>query len=75
MSNVRDRVNSIWGIFTRFDCQRDVIFTDQKMSGISLLYSGVMGIDATWKKGYPDPLVMDPDVVCRVHSQWEEFWK
>jgi 4-hydroxy-3-polyprenylbenzoate decarboxylase len=73
--DVRDRVNSIWGIFTRFDCQRDVIFTDQKMSGISPLYSGVMGIDATWKKGYPDPLVMDPDVVCRVHSQWEEFWK
>ncbi len=45
------------------------------MLGISPLYSGVMGIDATWKKGYPDPLVMDPDVVNKVHSQWEEFWK
>ena len=73
--DVRDQVNSIWGIFTRFDCQRDVYFTNQKILGISPLYSGVMGIDATWKKGYPDPLVMDPDVVYKIHSQWEEFWK
>ena len=73
--DLRDQVNTIWGIFTRFDCQRDVFFTNQKMSGISPSYSGVMGIDATWKKGYPDPLIMDPGVVNNIHSQWEEFWK
>jgi 4-hydroxy-3-polyprenylbenzoate decarboxylase len=65
----------IWGIFTRFDCERDVIFAEQKLIGISPVYRGPMGIDATWKPGYPEPLVMDEDVVRRVDAKWESIWK
>jgi 4-hydroxybenzoate decarboxylase subunit C len=65
----------IWGIFTRFDCERDVVFTEQRLIGISPVYGGVMGIDATWKKGYPAPLTMEPSVVRRVDERWESIWK
>jgi UbiD family decarboxylase len=73
--DVRDRENAIWGVFTRFDCERDVIFSEQSLIGISPIYKGVMGIDATWKSGYPEPLKMSDDVVRKVDSRWNEYWK
>ncbi|MDZ7363475.1 MAG: menaquinone biosynthesis decarboxylase [candidate division KSB1 bacterium] len=65
----------IWGVFTRFDCERDVIFTEQKLVGISPIYHGVMGIDATWKTGYPAPLVMSEEICEKVNRRWEEYWR
>jgi 4-hydroxy-3-polyprenylbenzoate decarboxylase len=34
-----------------------------------------MGIDATWKQGYPKPLRMTDDVKKRVDKRWEEYWR
>ncbi len=73
--DIRDRENYIWGIFTRFDCERDIIFTEQRMMGISPIYKGIMGIDATWKEGYPKPLRMSDEVVKRVEERWDSYWK
>jgi 4-hydroxy-3-polyprenylbenzoate decarboxylase len=73
--DIHDRENYIWGVFTRFDCERDVIFTDQKMIGISPVYQGVMGIDATWKEGYPKPLLMTDEIVKRVDERWDSYWQ
>lgn len=67
--------STIWGIFTRFDCERDVVFSEQKLMGISPIYKGILGIDATWKKGYPEPLVMDEKIVKLVDRRWEEYWR
>ncbi len=72
--DIHDRENSIWGIFTRFDCERDVLFTEQKLVGISPVYKGVMGLDATWKPGYPKPLRMTDEVKKKVEDRWEEYW-
>jgi UbiD family decarboxylase len=72
--DLRDRENSIWGIFTRFDCERDVVFTEQHLIGISPVYKGVMGIDATWKVGFPEPLRMPEEVVKKVERRWNEYW-
>ncbi len=63
----------IWGIFTRFDAARDVIFTRSALIGSSPVYEGVMGIDATWKVGYPNPCVMSEEIVKRVDARWGEF--
>ncbi len=63
----------IWGIFTRFDAARDVCFTKTSLAGISPVYEGIMGIDATWKPGYPNPCVMPEEIVRRVDSRWKEF--
>jgi 4-hydroxybenzoate decarboxylase subunit C len=73
--DIRDRVNAIWGVFTRFDCERDVVFSEQSLIGISPIYKGVMGIDATWKTGYPEVLTMPEDVVKKVDSRWNEYWR
>lgn len=73
--NIDDRENYIWGIFTRFDCERDIIFTEQKMIGISPIYKGVMGIDATWKKGYPEALAMTEETRALVDKRWGTYWK
>ncbi len=65
----------IWGIFTRFDAERDIVFTEQKLVGISPIYRGIMGIDATWKTGYPEPLRMDEQVVKRVDEKWKKIFE
>jgi 4-hydroxy-3-polyprenylbenzoate decarboxylase len=63
----------LWGIFTRFDAARDVVFSEARLDGAWPRYAGRMAIDATWKPGYPDPIVMDPDVVRRVNARWGEY--
>jgi 4-hydroxy-3-polyprenylbenzoate decarboxylase len=73
--DLSSRENSIWGVFTRFDCARDVIFTEQSLVGISPVYRGIMGIDATWKPGYPKPLVMSEEIVERVNRRRDEYWR
>ncbi len=73
--DIRNQENYIWGVFTRFDCERDVLFTDQKLIGISPVYNGVMGIDATWKPGYQEPLTMPEEIIKRVDEKWGKIWK
>jgi 4-hydroxy-3-polyprenylbenzoate decarboxylase len=73
--DIRDKENYIWGVFTRFDCERDIVFTEQKLIGISPVYKGIMGIDATWKPGYPKPLQMSDWVKKRVDERWESYWR
>jgi len=73
--NIHDRENYIWGVFTRFDCDRDVVFSEQELFGISPVYRGVMGIDATWKPGYPAPLAMTDEVTRRVEERWDAYWR
>jgi len=73
--DIHDRESYIWGVFTRFDCERDVVFTESKLVGISPVYKGVMGIDATWKLGYPEPLAMPEEIVKRVDAKWDKIWK
>jgi 4-hydroxy-3-polyprenylbenzoate decarboxylase len=64
-----------WGIFTRFDPVRDMFFGEQTFVDARPVYRGIVGIDATWKQGYPSPLEMDPTVVKKVDDKWPEYWK
>ncbi|HEY5614819.1 MAG TPA: hypothetical protein VIL52_02275, partial [Bacteroidota bacterium] len=73
--DITNQENYIWGIFCRFDCERDVVFSEQRMVGISPIYKGILGIDATWKKGYPEPLVMDEKIIKLVDRRWDEYWR
>jgi menaquinone biosynthesis decarboxylase len=70
---LEDEERLIWGIFTRFDCARDIVPGGARLDGAWPKISGPLGIDATWKPGYPEPLVMDPDVVTRVDRKWNAF--
>jgi 4-hydroxy-3-polyprenylbenzoate decarboxylase len=73
--DLENQESYLWGVFTRFDCERDVIFTGQSLIGISPIYRGVMGIDATWKPGYPAPLVMSEEIREKVNRRWEAYWR
>jgi hypothetical protein len=37
------------------------------------MHEGVMGRDATWKPGYPNPCVMSDEIIKRVDSRWKEI--
>ncbi len=69
-----DRESLLWGIFTRFDPARDVMFTSAELHGAWPVYRGCLGIDATFKSGYPEPVVMDPRVQRRVTTRWAQYW-
>ena len=73
--NLDDDENLQWGIFTRFDPARDMVFSEQEFVGARPVYRGVIGIDATWKKGYPLPLEMDESIVKLVDRRWGDYWK
>jgi hypothetical protein len=34
-----------------------------------------MGIDSTFKEGYPEPLIMTDEIRTKVDQRWEEYWK
>lgn len=73
--DIHDQEQLIWGLFTRFDAERDIAFTEEKLVGISPVFRGKMGIDATWKPGYPNPLTMPPELIEKVDKRWDSYWK
>lgn len=73
--NLDDDENLQWGIFTRFDPARDMIFGEQVFVGARPVYRGVIGIDASWKNGYPKAVEMDESIVKLVDRRWPEYWK
>jgi menaquinone biosynthesis decarboxylase len=73
--DLEDDENLQWGIFTRFDPARDMVFSEQEFVGARPVYRGIIGIDATWKQGYPLPLEMDEATVRLVDRRWSDYWK
>src|SRR3989338_7059968 len=69
-----DPESLLWGIFTRFDPARDIVFAASELRGAWPVFRGPLGIDATFKQGYPDPVVMDPAMVEKVSSRWRQYW-
>lgn len=73
--NLEDEENLLWGIFTRFDPARDMMFEEMRFLGARPVYSGRIAIDATWKEGYPLPVEMDDAIVRQVDARWDEYWR
>ncbi len=69
-----DETSVIWGIFSRFDPARDMIFAKQSFRGAAPVYGGRIGIDATWKEGYPPPVTMPEETIRLVDRRWEEYF-
>ena len=61
----------LWGIFTRFDCARDVIPAATETRGAWTTCRGPLGIDATWKQGYPEPVANLPEVIAGIDAWWQ----
>ena len=71
--DLNDREKLLWGIFTRFDAARDVVFAESSLRGAWPVHRGCLGIDASFKAGYPNAITMDPDVVERVNRRWGDY--
>jgi 3-polyprenyl-4-hydroxybenzoate decarboxylase len=69
--SLEDDVMLLWGIFTRFDCARDIVPAAVEVRGAWLTARGPLGIDATWKSGYPDPVASTPETIAKVDAGWE----
>ena len=72
--HLQDRESLLCGIFTRFDPARDVVFTDASLRGVWPVYRGRMGIDATFKPGYPEPIEMEPAIIELVNRRWHQYF-
>jgi 4-hydroxybenzoate decarboxylase subunit C len=68
-----DAVLRLWGLFTRFDCERDTFFPEASWRGGHPHYKGPLLIDATWKTGYPQPLSMTEEIIAKVDRRWKEY--
>jgi 4-hydroxy-3-polyprenylbenzoate decarboxylase len=68
--DLADEPSLLWGWWTRFDCARDVIPAAAEVRGAWLTARGPLGIDATWKPGYPEPVANLPEVVAKVDGWW-----
>jgi UbiD family decarboxylase len=71
--NLKDPMDLIWGLFTRFDAARDIQFSKASLYKAWPFYEGVLGIDATWKKGYPEPVEMPASTIKKVDQRWSEY--
>lgn len=60
----------LWGVFTRFDCARDIVPAAVEARGAWLTCRGPLGIDATWKDGYPEPVASPPETIALVDGWW-----
>lgn len=71
---IQEEASLLWGIFTRFDPARDLVAQSQEFVGARPVYRGRIGIDATWKLGYPAPLEMTPEIVKLVDRRWGDYF-
>jgi 4-hydroxybenzoate decarboxylase subunit C len=70
---LQDRMHLLWGVFTRFDAARDVLFRSSQLRGAAPVHRGTMGIDATWKPGYPDAVRPSEETRRLVDRRWGEY--
>jgi 4-hydroxy-3-polyprenylbenzoate decarboxylase len=68
--DLEDDATLLWGLFTRFDCARDAVPASTATRGAWLTCRGPLGLDATWKPGYPEPVANLPEVVAKVDGWW-----
>ena len=52
----------------------DFVFAEQSFEGARPVYGGRLGVDATWKEGYPLPVTMPEEVVKLVDRRWGEYF-
>ena len=71
--DLKDRMSVLWGWFTRFDPVLDMHPAKKEVIGNRLVMHVPIGIDATWKEGYPKPVSFDPEVEAKVNNRWKEF--
>jgi len=71
--DLQDPIMRLWGWFTRFDPAADLHPSGRNVRGNRLVFDFPILIDARWKKGYPQPVELDPAIEKRVNDRWDSY--
>ena len=63
----------LWGWFTRFDPLTDVHPAGRRVEHNRVVLEPPIAFDATWKRGYREPVAEDETVARRVDRDWDDY--
>jgi UbiD family decarboxylase len=70
----RSASDFLWATWTRFEPASDIYAADVTVRRHHLAYKAPIAIDARMKPGYPDELVVRPDIAELVDRRWREYF-
>jgi UbiD family decarboxylase len=70
----RSAPDFLWATWTRFDPASDIHAARTTVRNHHLAYTAPVVIDARMKPGYPDELVVRPDIAELVTRRWREYF-
>ena len=70
----RSAADFLWATWTRFEPAADIHAAATQVNRHHISYSGPVVIDARMKPGYPDELVVRPDIAELVDRRWREYF-
>jgi hypothetical protein len=73
-SVARDAESFLWATWTRFEPASDIYAAGTSVRRHHLSYRAPIVIDARMKPGYPDELLVRPDIGELVERRWREYF-
>ncbi|HKS30499.1 MAG TPA: UbiD family decarboxylase [Pyrinomonadaceae bacterium] len=70
----RSAEDFLWATWTRFEPASDIHAADARVVRNHISYTAPIVIDARMKPGYPDELIVRPDVEELVTKRWREYF-
>ncbi len=70
----RSAADFLWATWTRFEPAADIYAADTTVARHHLAYRAPIVIDARMKPGYPDELIVRPDIATLVDGRWREYF-
>lgn len=70
----RSSANFLWATWTRFEPASDIYAADTTVHRHHLVYKAPIVIDARTKPGFPDELIVRPDIAALVDRRWREYF-
>ncbi len=64
----------LWSTWTRFEPAADIYAAQTSVQRHHLVYKAPIVIDARTKPGFPDELIVRPDIAERVDRRWREYF-
>jgi UbiD family decarboxylase len=64
----------LWSTWTRFEPAADIYAAQTTIHRNHLVYKGPIVIDARTKPGFPDELIVRPDIATLVDRRWREYF-
>ena len=66
--------NFLWATWTRFEPAADIYASNTTVHRHHLVYKAPIVIDARTKPGFPDELIVRPDIGALVDRRWREYF-